>query len=78
MGWDTVPIQPNPPCGHLFSPNSFGHTGYTGTMMWVDRDKDIVVVLLTNRVYPTSLNVDIIAARANITDEIVKAYMKGL
>ena len=46
--------------------------------MWVDRDKDIVVVLLTNRVYPTSLNVDIIAARANITDEIVKAYMKGL
>jgi hypothetical protein len=28
LGWDTVPIQDNPPCGHLFSPNSFGHTGF--------------------------------------------------
>jgi hypothetical protein len=32
LGWDTVPIQDNPPCGHLFSPNSFGHTGYTGKL----------------------------------------------
>ena len=39
LGWDTVPIQPNPPCGHKFSEYSFGHTGYTGTMMWADRDK---------------------------------------
>lgn len=39
LGWDTVPIQDNPPCGHLFSLNSFGHTGFTGTMMWADRDK---------------------------------------
>ena len=77
LGWDTVPISSNPPCGHLFSPNSFGHTGYTGTMMWVDRDKDLVVVLLANRVYPTSLN-DISVARGMIVDEIVKAYLKGV
>jgi hypothetical protein len=30
LGWDTIPIQQYPPCGNLFSPNSFGHTGYTG------------------------------------------------
>lgn len=56
LGWDTVPIQDNPPCGHYFSMNSFGHTGYTGTSVWADRDKKLIVVLLTQRVYPTSLN----------------------
>ena len=77
MGWDTVPISDNPPCGHLFSPNSFGHTGYTGTMMWVDKDKDLVVVLLTNRVYPTSVSLGITVARGAIVDEVVKAYLRG-
>jgi CubicO group peptidase (beta-lactamase class C family) len=70
-----LPISANPPCGHLFSLNSFGHTGYTGTMIWADRDKDLVVVLLTNRVHPTANNLDIGMARANIVDEIVKGYM---
>lgn len=71
-----MPIQDNPPCGHLFSLNSFGHTGYTGTMMWADRDKNLIVVFLTNRVHPSSLNTMIIEARAMIVDEIVKAYLK--
>lgn len=56
LGWDTVPIQNNPPCGKYFSANSFGHTGYTGTSIWADRDKNLIVVLLTHRVHPTSLN----------------------
>ncbi len=76
LGWDTVPISDNPPCGHLFSLNSFGHTGYTGTSIWADRDKDLIVVFLTNRVHPTSLSSGIGMARALVTDEIVKAYMK--
>ena len=29
LGWDTVPIEEHPLCGHLFSPDSFGHTGFT-------------------------------------------------
>jgi CubicO group peptidase (beta-lactamase class C family) len=73
LGWDTVPIQTNPPCGTLFSLNSFGHTGYTGTMMWADRDKNIIVILLTNRVHPTAINTLIVEARARITDQIVLA-----
>lgn len=38
------------------SPNSFGHTGYTGTMVWVDPDYDLVYVFLSNRVYPDDWN----------------------
>lgn len=72
LGWDTVPIQANPPCGTLFSLNSFGHTGFTGTMMWVDRDKQLVVVLLANRVHPTALSSMMPEARCKIVDEIVK------
>jgi CubicO group peptidase (beta-lactamase class C family) len=37
--------------GHPFSPRSFGHTGFTGTSLWVDPDRALVVALLTNRVY---------------------------
>ena len=72
LGWDTVPIQTNPPCGHYFSERSFGHTGYTGTSIWADRDKDLIVVLLSHRVHPTSLNSLHIEARSMITDAIVE------
>lgn len=72
LGWDTVPIQTNPPCGTLFSPNSFGHTGYTGTSVWADRDKKLIVIILTQRVHPTSLNTLVIESRAKITDAIVR------
>ena len=68
LGWDTVPIQTYPPCGTLFSLNSFGHTGYTGTMMWADREKNLIVVLLTQRVHPTSESLKIIEARSKIVD----------
>jgi len=37
--------------GHGFSPRSFGHTGFTGTSLWVDPDRELVVALLTNRVH---------------------------
>ncbi len=37
--------------GQHFGPNSFGHTGYTGTSLWVDPDRQLVVSLMTNRVY---------------------------
>lgn len=42
----------NYPSAHL-SPESYGHTGFTGTFFWVDPKNDFVVVLLTNRVYPS-------------------------
>ena len=52
LGWDTVPIQSVLPCGTKFSQNSFGHTGFTGTTAWADKEKDLAIVMLANRVYP--------------------------
>ena len=43
----------NSAAGHYFSPSSFGHTGFTGTSLWIDPERDLFVVLLTNRVNPT-------------------------
>ena len=43
---------PNP----NLSKESYGHTGFTGTMFWVDPEKKLTIVFLTNRVYPTRLN----------------------
>ena len=54
LGWDTRPEATSypPPCGYKFSQNSFGHTGYTGTSVWCDKEKKLIVIFLTNRVYP--------------------------
>ncbi len=50
LGWKLqTPTQS--PVGRAFSSRSFGHTGFTGTSLWVDPDRELVVVLLTNRVY---------------------------
>lgn len=48
-----APVPPVPrACGELFGPRAVGHTGFTGTSLWLDPDADLVVVLLTNRVHP--------------------------
>jgi CubicO group peptidase (beta-lactamase class C family) len=51
LGWDT-PEQggPNPSVfGKLAGAGTYGHTGWTGTMMWIDPDRDLFLVFLTNR-----------------------------
>jgi CubicO group peptidase (beta-lactamase class C family) len=48
LGWDTV--SPVSSAGRYFSPRSFGHTGYTGTSIWIDPERSLFVVILTNRV----------------------------
>jgi CubicO group peptidase (beta-lactamase class C family) len=51
LGWDTPSESSS--AGHYMSGLSFGHTGYTGTSIWIDPTRGIVIVLLTNRVNPT-------------------------
>jgi CubicO group peptidase (beta-lactamase class C family) len=51
LGWDAAPGTGG--IGRAFSPRAFGHTGFTGTSLWIDPDLDVFVVLLTNRVNPT-------------------------
>lgn len=45
-----------PSCGMKFSPSSYGHTGFTGTCVWIDPEAQIFAVHLSNRVHPTSAN----------------------
>ena len=50
LGWDTM--RPTSSCGHRLSHMAIGHTGFTGTSLWIDPLQDVYVVLLTNRVHP--------------------------
>src|SRR6266576_3228804 len=52
LGWQAVPTGESvSSAGTLFGARSYGHTGWTGTSLWIDPDRDLFVVLLTNRAY---------------------------
>lgn len=70
FGWDTKSDQNS--AGSLMSSNSFGHTGFTGTSCWVDKDRNLIIVLLSNRVHPTRENTKIISFRPLIHNKIIK------
>ncbi|WP_040214020.1 serine hydrolase domain-containing protein [Clostridium polynesiense] len=65
----------NHPSGDLFSEGSFGHTGFTGTSLWVDKETGMYVILLTNRVHPTRDNIDIIRFRRLLHNCIITEYL---
>ncbi len=71
LGWDT-PSDPSS-AGRYFSARSYGHTGFTGTSLWIDPDLELIVVLLTNRVHPTRENIAIRRLRPAIHDAVVLA-----
>jgi hypothetical protein len=72
LGWDTKSAEGSS-AGTLFSPRSFGHTGFTGTSIWIDPERQLYVILLTNRVYPTRENNLIREARPAVADAVVRA-----
>jgi len=71
LGW-VVPTEGSS-SGHYFSPHSFGHTGFTGTSIWIDPDRQLFVVLLTNRVNPTRENHKIAEVRPALHDAVMQA-----
>lgn len=71
LGWDT-PSSPSQ-SGKYFSPNSFGHLGYTGTSLWIDPVRQLSVTLLTNRTWPDCSNLAIKQVRPKFHDAIVQA-----
>ena len=84
LGWDTptdesghrssVPGEPGySSAGSLLSPRSFGHTGFTGTSMWMDPERGLYVILLSNRVHPTRENDEIRGVRSRVADAVVRA-----
>ena len=72
LGWDTM--RPTSSCGTLMSADAIGHTGFTGTSLWIDHARDLYVVLLMNRVHPTRANDAHIALRPLVHDAIVSAF----
>ncbi len=71
LGW-AVPTEGSS-SGHYFSSHSYGHTGFTGTTIWIDPDRQLFVVLLTNRVNPTRENHKIADVRPAVHDAVMKA-----
>jgi CubicO group peptidase (beta-lactamase class C family) len=67
LGWD-VPTGENSSAGRYFTRASFGHTGFTGTSIWVDPDRELFVVLLTNRLNPTARNQRHVQLRRDVHD----------
>jgi CubicO group peptidase (beta-lactamase class C family) len=72
LGFDT-PTRPDSSSGRYFSDHSIGHLGFTGTSFWADLSKDVIVILLTNRIHPNPENERIKAFRPIIHDAVMEA-----
>ncbi len=77
LGWDTKSKSPEySSAGNLFSDISYGHTGFTGTSVWTDPTRNLFVVFLTNRVYPTRKNYKLFSVRPAVHDAVIHAIEK--
>ena len=70
LGWDTPSTQGSS-SGKYFSSKSVGHLGFAGTSLWMDLERDVTVIFLTNRVHPTRNNQKIKAFRPMLHDSIM-------
>jgi CubicO group peptidase (beta-lactamase class C family) len=71
LAWDTS--LPSSSCGRVLSARAIGHTGFTGTSVWIDPDLDLYIVLLTNRVAGSATAADIARIRRDVHDIIGQA-----
>jgi CubicO group peptidase (beta-lactamase class C family) len=78
LGWDTRAHEGSS-AGRFFSRDSVGHTGFTGTSIWMDLVKDVTAIFLTNRVHPSRNNTDAFKAfRPKIHDAIMEDVKSGV
>jgi CubicO group peptidase (beta-lactamase class C family) len=75
LAWDTM--RPTSSCGSRLSPRAIGHTGFTGTSLWIDPANDLYIALLTNRVHPTRENNQIQGFRRRLHDAIGDHWRTG-
>ena len=71
LGWDTM--LPTSSCGRRMSATAIGHTGFTGTSLWIDTIADVYASLLTNRVHPSRGNEAILRIRPAFHDAVMLA-----
>jgi CubicO group peptidase (beta-lactamase class C family) len=67
-------MLPTSSCGTRMSPAAIGHTGFTGTSLWIDPEQDLYFVLLTNRVHPSRANDRIQDVRRAFNDAAVVEF----
>jgi CubicO group peptidase (beta-lactamase class C family) len=70
LGWDTP--SPNSSGGRYLSTRAFGHTGFTGTSIWIDPEKQLFIIALTNRVHPTRENEKIRDFRPRLHETVME------
>ena len=77
FGWDLRPPEISPARGRLLSASAYGHTGWTGQSLYVDPERDIYLIVLTNRTHPARQeNHEATAiARARIADALIGAFL---
>jgi len=75
FGWD-INTDYSTVRGDLFSYKSYGHSGYTGTSIWIDPETQTVVIFLTNRVHPDDKG-EIIAARSKVANIVAGSIIKN-
>jgi serine-type D-Ala-D-Ala carboxypeptidase len=76
LGFDT-PSTVAPSCGRFFSKRTIGHLGFTGTSFWMDLERNIMVILFTNRVHPSRDNTRIKAFRPTLHDAVMENLVIG-
>jgi CubicO group peptidase (beta-lactamase class C family) len=75
LGWDTPNDHGYSTAGTLLSRTAFGHIGFTGTSLWIERERGLFCVLLTNRVHPSRHNESIRWVRPAVTDAFVRVAL---
>jgi CubicO group peptidase (beta-lactamase class C family) len=76
LGWDTPSAGSS--AGTKLSPLSFGHTGFTGTSLWIDPEHQVAIVLLSNRINPTRANTRWNPVRAQIADLVMTTLFEDV
>jgi CubicO group peptidase (beta-lactamase class C family) len=74
LGFDT-PSEKGSTSGRLFSKDSVGHTGFTGVSLWIDIPRELIVVLLTNRVFMGEADFRIKEFRPMIHDAVMESVL---
>jgi CubicO group peptidase (beta-lactamase class C family) len=77
LGWDLVSPGGSSSAGERFSASSWGHLGFTGTSIWVDPEKELAVILLSNRVWPSPENIKIRKFRPLLHNTVVECINGG-
>lgn len=72
LGWDLRSPDGHSSAGDYFSNRSYGHLGFTGTSLWIDPEKELAVILLSNRVYPSAENIRIRKFRPQLHNTVAQ------